>query len=256
METAWRAVRVEKLTCTAPPTTQPDLMKLFLRLLTLPVLGFSSLLAQTAETWVLADGRMFEAQVKMVTPGTVLFTMRTGADQPLEISKLSDRSKKQLLDVLGLGSVPVSPATPTATAAVTPPPVPPATPMPAAAPTPPTPPAPAMPAAAGTMATVPRDAGAIDVTDTGSIDARYGLTATVIGKVKRLASLGGAGHKLIEFEDSDFNVFINKRQLEASTDWHLEGLEGKLIQATGKVGKYNEKLQIQLFEPSQVGVVE
>lgn len=105
------------------------------------------------------------------------------------------------------------------------------------------------------MASVPRDPAAVDATDAGSLEANFGLTATVIGKVKRVATLGSSGHKLIEFQDSDFNLFINRRQAEAP-GWNLDSLEGKQVQAKGKIGKYNEKLQIQLVEPSQLGVVE
>lgn len=224
----------------------------------LSVLPFAllTLSAQALDTWVLADGRMFEADVKQVTPGTVLFTLRTGVDQPLEIVKLSERSRKQLAEVLGLGSKPVAPLAPVAVASA--PTSTPATPPPA--PTPPMPEtAPAMPPAAtagAAMAAVPRDPGAIDATDIGSLEANFGLTATVIGKVKKVNTLGSSGHKLLEFEDSTFNVFINKRQLEQSTAWAFEGIEGKLVQAKGKIGKYNDKLQIQLFEPSQIGMTE
>lgn len=209
-----------------------------------------ALSVKAADTWVLADGRMFEAQVKQVTPGIVLFTLRSGSDQPLEITKLSDRSRKQLIEILGLGSTPVAPITPTAAiepAASVPPAVPPT--MPAAPPMPP--PAPA----AAPMTSVPRDPAAVDATDTGSLEANFGLTATVIGKVKRVATLGSSGHKLIEFQDTDFNLFINRRQAE-TPGWNFEGLEGKQVQAKGKIGKYNEKLQIQLVEPSQLGIVE
>lgn len=208
---------------------------------------------QAADTWVLADGRMFEAEVKQVTPGVVLFTLRSGSDQPLEITRLSDRSRKQLIEVLGLGGTPVTPVSPTAAAEPAPAPAP--TPS---APTPPPAPAaamtPAAPAAAP-MASVPRDPGAVDATDTGSLEANFGLTATVIGKVKRIATLGAAGHKLIEFQDTEFNLFVNRRQAE-QPGWNLESLEGKVVQAKGKIAKYNEKLQIQLYEPTQIGVVE
>lgn len=223
-----------------------------MKYLSLPALVCTTLFAwsaQALDTWVLADGRMFEATVKQVVPGTVLFTLRTGADQPLEITKLSERSRTQLVDVLGLGSVPVTPVAPVAVAAPAPPPAP-----------PPPPPA-AMPAetpaatASVPMASVARDPSAIDATDTGSLEANFGLTATVIGKVKKVVTLGSSGHKLLEFEDTDFNVFVNKRQAELP-GWGFDSLVGKQVQAKGKIGKYNEKLQIQLFEPSQMGVVE
>ncbi len=221
-------------------------MKTPLLSLILALASLAGLRAQNLETWVLTDGRMFEAQVKQVVPGTVTFTLRTGADQPLEIAKLSERSKKQLAEVLGLGQSVVTPLSPVA-AATAPAATPSATPMPAAAPA---------ATAGGAMSSVPRDSGAIDATDEGSMEANFGLTTTVIGKVKRVATLGGAGHKLIEFEDTQFNVFINKRQLDQSQDWHLEGLEGRLVQVKGKIAKYNDKLQIQAYEPAQLGVVE
>ena len=219
----------------------------------LPVLAWftlGSLSAQALDTWVLADGRMFEAQVKQMTPGMVLFTLRSGVDQPLELAKLSVRSQKQLIEVLGLGSVPVKPVAPstTTTTAVASQTAPPA--MPAAAPAPTPPPSPTAP-----VAGMARDPGALDVTDLGSLEANFGLTATVIGKVKRVATLGSSGHRLIEFTGTDFNLFINRRQAE-QPGWNFDGLEGKLVQGKGKIGKFNEKLQIQLNDPTQMGVVE
>jgi len=193
---------------------------------------------------------MFEADVKQMTPGTVLFTLRTGVDQPLEITKLSERSRKQLIEVIGLGNTPVTPVAPISAATAAPAPSQPSTAMPAAAPTPPP-----APATAAPMTSVARDPGAVDATDTGSLEANFGLTATVIGKVKKVVTMGSTGHKLLEFEDTDFNIFINKRQLE-TPGWNFDGLEGKLVQAKGKIGKYNEKLQIQLYESSQMGIVE
>lgn len=220
-------------------------MKKPLILLASALFFHASLAAQSLETWVLTDGRMFEAQVRQVVPGTVTFTLRTGADQPLEIAKLSERSKKQLAEVLGLGQSAVTPMSPAAAA-----PAAPAAPAPASMPA-----AGAPSAAAGTMPVVPRDSGAVDATDEGSLEANFGLTATVIGKVKRVATLGATGHRLLEFEDTEFNVFINKRQLDQH-DWHLDGIEGRLVQVKGRIGKYNDKLQIQVLEPAQIGLVE
>lgn len=236
------------MACILEPHDQPNQMRIpFLRP-ALACLVFTTFSVQALDTWVLADGRMFEADVKQVTPGTVLFTLRTGVDQPLEITKLSERSRKQLVEVIGLGSTPVTPVAPIATAPAAPTP-PPQAPMTAATPTPPPPPT------VAPMASMARDPGALDATDTGSLEANFGLTATVIGKVKKVVTMGSSGHKLIEFEDTDFNIFINKRQLE-TPGWNFEGVEGKLVQAKGKIGKYNEKLQIQLYEPGQMGVVE
>ncbi len=211
--------------------------------------GFGSATAHAADTWVLADGRMFEAKVKAVAPpGVITFTLSNGSDQPLEIGKLSERSKKHLAESLGMTLVPVTPPPPVPLAAAPPP-----APM---VPTPPPAPAPALPPAAGTMALVPRDQGAVDATDTGSLEANMGQTATIIGKVKEVDTMGSTGHKLITFEGTDFNVFVSKRQLDQSADWHLESTVGKTVQVKGKIAKYKEKLQIQAFEPAQIGIVQ
>lgn len=233
--------------CDLGPLHQPYLMKL-------PILLHFVVLAMTCsawglETWVLADGRLFEADVKQVVPGIVLFTLRTGTDQPLEINKLSDRSRKRLAEVLGLGGAAVEPV------AIAPAAIEPAVPAvtPAAVPAPamqPVAAAPAMP-----LTVVARDPGAVDATDVGSLEANIGLTATVIGKVKKIVTLGSSGHKLLEFEDTDFNFFVNKRQAELP-GWNFDALVGKLVQGKGKIGKYNEKLQVQLYDPAQLGVVE
>ncbi len=191
------------------------------------------------ETWELADGRMFEAKVKQMIPGTVLFTLRTGTDQSLEITKLSESSRKRLVEVLGLSH---SVAVVTPSAAVVPIPQPTTTPAMQAVPEVP-------------VATVTRDPAAVDATDSGSLEANFGLTVVVIGKVKNVSTLGSSGHKLIEFEDSEFRVFVNKRQAELP-GWNFESLLGKTLQVKGKIAKYNEKLQVQLYEPTQLGAVE
>lgn len=203
--------------------------------------------ALSFETWVLADGRMFEAQVKLVTPGTVLFTLRTGAEQPLEVSKLSERSRKQLIELLGLGLTPVTPVSPVAMAPTIPTPTPASATAPAA--TPATPP-PATP-----MTTAARESGAVDATDIGSLEASFGLAATVVGKVKKVVTLGSSGHKLLEFDGTDFNVFINRRQAELP-GWNFDAMAGKTVQAKGKIGKFNEKLQIQLYAPAELTLVQ
>lgn len=191
------------------------------------------------ETWELADGRVFEANVKQVMPGKVLFILRTGADQSLEVTKLSESSRKRLVEVLGLGS----------SAAIV-------TPSAAVVPTPPSTTALAMqPVPVVPLATVTRDPAAMDATDSGSLEANFGLTVVVIGKVKNVSTLGSSGHKLLEFEDSEFHVFVNKRQAELP-GWNFESLLGKTVQVKGKIAKYNEKLQVQLYEPTQLGAVE
>lgn len=211
--------------------------------------GFAALAhGQTPDTWVMTDGRMFEAQVKSVAPpGVITFTLRNGTDQPLGVEKLSDRSKKRLAELLGLAGVPIAPVAAVATTA-------PAT-SPGMAVPPPPPPPPAAAPAPG-MAVVPRNSGATDATDMGALQAGLDKQLTVIGKVAKVDTLGRSGHKLVGFEGSEFSLFVNKRQLDQSADWNLEGLVGKTVQVTGKVTQYNGKLQIQAFEPAQVGVVE
>ena len=203
-------------------------MKTVIYLLGSALLSLSTLTAQTQETWTLNDGRTFEGQVKLVTPGTVIFTRSSGPDVPLEITKLTDASRKRLIEVLGLNA----PAAP--------------------APTPTT----STPAAAtGTKPTMVRNSGAIDATDISMIDSQFGQKATVIGLVKEVVTLGSTGHKRINFENTGFNVFINKRNLEKSSDWKLDDLAGKTVQIEAEVTKYQVQVQMQLTEPSQIKVV-
>lgn len=197
-------------------------------------LSLSSLTAQTQETWTLNDGRTFEGQVKLVTPGTVIFTRSSGPDVPLEITKLSDASRKRLIEVLGLNAPSAPAPTPTAS-------------TPAATPS---------SAATGTKPSMVRNSGAIDATDISMIDSQFGQKATVIGQVKEVVTLGSTGHKRINFENTGFNVFINKRNLEKSSDWKLDDLAGKTVQIEGEVTKYQEQVQMQLAEPSQIKVVK
>ncbi len=204
------------------------LMKTVIYLLGSAFLSLSSLTAQTQETWTLNDGRTFEGQVKLVTPGTVIFTRSSGPDVPLEITKLTDASRKRLIEVLGLNA-PAAPA--------------------------PTPTASTPAAATGTKPTMVRNSGAIDATDISMIDSQFGQKATVIGQVKEVVTLGSTGHKRINFENTGFNVFINKRNLEKSSDWKLDDLAGKTVQIEAEVTKYQEQVQMQLTEPSQIKVV-
>lgn len=220
-------------------------MKTRLRHLVIALLSLTACVH--ADTWVLADGTSFEAQVKGVMPGTAIFTFTSGQEQRMEISKLSDDSRKKLAEVLGLAvaapAAPPAPSTSTAAPATPAPAMPPATP-------------PAAGATAGTMQTVARDPGAMDATDVNMLDSQFGKRATVIGKVKTVITLGSSGHKKLTFEGSDFTVFISKRSLDQSTDWHLDDLGGKTVQVTGEITKFQEQLQISPREPAQLGVVE
>ncbi|MES2595057.1 MAG: hypothetical protein V4662_06970 [Verrucomicrobiota bacterium] len=197
-----------------------------------------------ADTWVLADGTSFEAQIKGVMPGTTLFTFASGQEHRIETSKLSDDSRKKLAETLGLAvAAPAAAPTPAPAAPSAAPAMPPAAPG-TASPT------------AGVMPTMARDPGAMDATDVNMIDSQFGKRGTVIGKVKTVITLGSSGHKKLTFEGSDFTVFISKRSLDQSTDWHLDDLAGKNVQVTGEIAKFQEQLQISPREPSQVGVVE
>lgn len=188
-----------------------------------------SLKAQSSyESWVLSDGTMMEAKVRTVAPGHVLFTQRSGIEKDVQISNLSDRSRKRLLEVLGFSAADIA-AVPAA---------------PAAAPVPK--PAPAAPA----------PGAAIDVTDTASLEANFQKEVTVAGQVKRVATLGASGHKLLEFDGSPFQIFISNTSMQASNEWDLESLVGKRIQASGKVDRFKENLQLRVSLPDQITVVQ
>ncbi len=204
-------------------------MKTLITLFGVGLMGLSGLSAQTAETWTLADGRSFEGSVKSVTPGMVLFSRPGAADAPLEIAKLSEASRKHLIEVLGLSLTAAAPALA---------------------------PAPVISPQATTMPAATRSSGAIDATDISMIDSRFGLTAAVVGQVKEVVTLGSTGHKRINFEGTGFNVFINKRNLDKSSEWKLDGLAGKTVQIEGEVTKYQEQVQIQITAPSQIGLIE
>lgn len=96
-----------------------------------------------------------------------------------------------------------------------------------------------------------RDPSAVDATDQASLEAGLGQRLTVIGRVRRVATLGAAGHRLIEFEDSRFGVFIAKRQL-TQAGWNLESLAGRTVQVRGELSRYQDRLQMTLFEPAQI----
>ena len=194
----------------------------------------------SAEPWTLIDGTIFEAQVKLVTPGIVIFIPTSGPEHPVEVSKLSEASRKRLAEVLGLVVTTPVAAIPAAVPA-----------MPTSATT-----VPAASAGTAAMPPVSRDPNVIDAMDVNMIDSQYGKTATVVGVVKSVITLGSAGHKKLTFENTDFNVFISKRSLDQSQAWRLDDLTGKTIQVTGEIAKYREALQVAPREPSQLRIVE
>jgi hypothetical protein len=194
------------------------------------------LVAQPAAVWVRADGAMFEATVQKVVPGTVTFVLKDGREQSMEVGALSERSRAQLAEALGLGSVAAPAAAPNA-------------PAPAAAPSP----APA-PAA---MAAAPAAGGEIiDVTDEAQIAAKMGSEATLEGVVERVATLGATGHKLLDFSGTTFNFFISKQAIDRSADWVIDDLEGKRVRVTGKLETYRDAPQIRGNDPSQLTRLE
>lgn len=199
------------------------------------LLSTSCLQSQTLEKWTLTDGRSFEGQVKSVTPGMVIFARASGPDSPLEIAKLSELSQRRLIVVLGL-TLPILPILPTTS-------------IPHLEPMANQPSAPAVNATA-------RNPGAIDATDISMIDSKFGLRCMVIGKISKITTLGNTGHKKINFENSEFYLFINKRALESNPEWKPENIANKIIQVEGEVAKYQDQLQIQITAPNQINVVE
>lgn len=187
--------------------------------------------AQTMEAWVTTQGAIFEASVKQVVPGQVTFLLKDGREQSVPLAELSERSRVKLAEVLGLGSLPAAASTPAA---------------PASTPAP-------EPAAAGTpMDLKPVDGAAIDVTDAARIQAQMGQHAIIVGTVSEVATLGASGHRLIEFENSNFNVFISKQQIDQSPDWVLDDLPGKRLQVSGKLETYRDAPQIRGLNPAQL----
>jgi hypothetical protein len=203
-----------------PPTVKP-----FYSLLTVALLSHTSFLH--AESWLLTDGSSFEGEVKVVTPGMVIFSPNDGSERAVETRSLSESSRRQLADLLGLTAKETAP---------TPAPVP------------------------SEPIKVPlshpgRDAKAMDATQVDLIDSQYGLSGKVVGVVKEVISLGKTGHKKLTIEGTDFNVFISKRFLEKSSGWKLDGLAGKTVQITGEIARYQEVVQIAAKEPSQIEVL-
>ncbi len=216
-------------------------MQRSLLLLTVLLVSVSALSAQTLDTWVTSQGAMFEASVKQVIPGQVTFVLKDGREQPVRLTDLSERSRAKLSEALGLGSLPVAVAQAPAATPTTPSP---------------TPNSPAPVTTTNPMATVPVDGSAIDVTDAAQLSARMGQPAIIVGTVKEVVTLGGAGHKLVKFDGSNFNLFISKQALDKSTDWVLDDLPGKRLQVSGKLETYRDDPQIRGNEPTQISRVQ
>lgn len=197
---------------------------------------------QTVETWVTSKGAMFEASVQKVVPGSVVFVLKDGREQAVPITDLSERSRTKVVEALGLGSTPVAATAVAATSTETP-----ASPTGSPAPTAPV---------ATPMAVQPVDGAAVDLTDSAQVDSLVGKEATVVGTVAKVITLGASGHRLVEFEGSNFNLFISKQQIEASADWVLDDLPGKRVQVQGKVETYRDAPQIRGTNPAQITRVQ
>ena len=206
------------------------------------MLGWTGFGARAADlkTWVLADGSMFEASVKQVVPGAVTFTMKDGSEKVADPVELSQRSRALVAEVLGLGMIAATPNVRAADPQAASPGL-----QPAAANPPP-----AMPA------TAPTAGDAIDATETARLMSMEGSEATVVGTVKEVPTLGSSGHRLIEFEGSDFSFFIHRSQIEASAGWILDDLPGKRLQVKGKIENYRDKPQIRGSQPDQLTRVQ
>jgi len=178
----------------------------------------TALAAPDWETWVRSDGTMFEARVRQVAPGGATFELRTGGEQTLAPAQLAERSRRRLAEVLGL-----LPAAGQAVATSSMP----SSPKPSPAP-----------------------ADSLDASDAGALESRFGQHATVTGRVRRVATLGASGHRLLEFEGEAFSVFIRRSDVEKHPDWPLDALTGRRVRVQGELGKYRERLQIQVSEPA------
>jgi hypothetical protein len=194
---------------------------------------------QSVETWVTSKGAMFEASVQKVVPGSVVFVLKDGREQAVPITELSERSRSKVVELLGFGSTPVTPAPAVATAA------------PAVAPT-----AMPAPAPASVMQVQPVDGAAVDLTDAAMVESLVGKEAVVVGTVAKVVTLGASGHRLVEFEGSNFNLFVSKQQIEQSADWVLDDLPGKRLQVKGKVETYRDAPQIRGTDPAQITRVQ
>ena len=175
------------------------------------------------ETWVRSDGTMFEARVRQVAPGAATFELRSGGEQTLAPTQLAERSRRRLAEVLGL--LPGTGKAVAATSSAVPPPS-------------------------------PAAAESLDASDAGMLESRFGQHATVTGTVRRVATLGSSGHRLLEFEGEAFSVFIRRSDLEKHPDWPLEALTGRRVRVQGEIGKYRERLQIQVSEPASLQALD
>lgn len=173
------------------------------------------------ETWVRSDGTMFEARVRQVAPGAATFELRSGGEQTLAPAQLAERSRRRLAEVLGL-----LPGTSQAVAATS------------------------------SAAASPAPVESLDAGDAGQLESRFGQHATVTGTVRRVATLGSSGHRLLEFEGEVFSVFIRRSDLEKHPDWPLDALTGRRVRVQGEIGKYRERLQIQVSEPASLKALE
>ena len=193
------------------------------------------------DTWVLTDGRMFQAELVQAMPGQLKVRLADGREEVVEIVKLSALSKKRAAERLGLGAEAVVGSVSG----------PPATEKPISVTE-----APSSSSTGGAKMPAPTVEGAVEVTDKVSIESAMGMEITVVGRVQKVATLGSAGHKKISFEGSPVVAFIGKWNLEKSGDWEFDGLEGKSLQVTGKVDKYNDELQVQPTSPNGMKVLE
>ncbi len=173
------------------------------------------------ETWVRSDGTMFEARVRQVAPGAATFELRSGGEQTLAPAQLAERSRRRLAEVLGLLAG-------TGKAVV----------------------------ATSSAAPSPAPAESLDASDAGLLESRFGQHATVTGTVRRVATLGSSGHRLLEFEGEVFSVFIRRSDVEKHPDWPLAALTGRRVRVQGEIGKYRERLQIQVSEPASLQALD
>ena len=177
------------------------------------------------DTWVMTDGRMFQAELIHATPGQLKVRLADGKEEAVELSELSALSKKRAAERLGLGGELVADSESTTTPVKD----------------------------AATLATLE---GPLDMRDGGTIKAAMGKEVTAVGMVKEVATLGSSGHKKIVFEGTAVVGFIGKWNLDKSGDWNFDGLEGKRLQILGKVDEYNDELQIQVGSPNDVKVLK